>query len=168
MAFIDDFQTEWQTIIHAAWSDVVMPDGVNENGFKTSVQAIKAQIVEDLKTGSVLFPYVVLEFGDEITAQDWSIDGDAVYMPVTVHRIERYGAPSEGGTNQPALAAKARTLKASVDDGTHTTFQAVRRGNIDTSDHNPVLSALAADSKVQIIAASVRWDYILCYPNGDA
>lgn len=164
MAFLDDFQGELQNVIASTWTDVqyVAPDGSHLSGFWTSVQALHEQIVEDLKAATIPFPCVVLQFGEERLCQDYSIDGDAYYLPFSVHRIELYG-PS---ANQNTLAAKCRSLKKAIDDGNFTNFQIIERGSIDTSDMNPVQLALSANSKVQVVAASVSWDKALIYPNG--
>jgi len=151
MAFsLSAFQAEIVGVITTAWPEVAL--GIN---LKTSVQATKQQIVEQIKDGRFTIPGAVVYFGDTTPEMDYGLGNDLMRLPVSVFYIGEYG----NGFGQTDVDAKLRTLRAAIDDPTaeRTTFQSIERGSIDTAEGSAINAELLAGSKTSIIGGNVSW-----------
>lgn len=158
------FQAELLSLLAAATG--THPGGGSQpQTLFTSVEALNLSIVEYVKQGLrggpiPPPPYVVVLVGALAHDPEWGVASRTYHAPVTVAAIL---ARSTGATQDDAHALVQAAADA-IDDGDlppagqFATFQSPpERAGIDSSENNVVTQGLAADSRVQIVAATANW-----------
>jgi hypothetical protein len=140
------------------------PDPDNPDRFlkptcHTDLQALRISLVEYSKDGIAgkgrpAPPYAFIQIGDFVPDESWgATNSNLRRAPISVHYVD------VEATGQKALNAKAFALQQHVDGGLgFSTFQSIEEGQTDSSGSNRVNQALAAESKVKLLCASVHWE----------
>lgn len=130
----------------------------------TSVEAARLSLVEFMKDGLAgnkgrpAPPYGAVQIGRMIPDEQMSAAGGFYVAPVTFALVDALGntvaTPSQK-TVHTILESFAATIEAS--SANFTNFWREERGAIDSSEENVVFRALASESKVQIVAATLTY-----------
>lgn len=147
------FLNEIDGLISLAWPEIGHRDQRPLQRW-TSVQAIRASLVDRIADGTAKLPCVVVRVGQEAES-DYGVATGIYNRPLSVHYI----APA--GTPQTDLHRKVSALRRLIDDPrtVFDTFQrGENRGRIDSSETSDVNRNLAEIAGVQVVSASVEWN----------
>lgn len=145
--------------IAAVWPEIVLPGSGERPTVFTTLQALQVSIVEFTKDGIAgdgrpAPPYAFVDIGRSEPEAGFCPSLDIQRAPIAIYYVD---VAYEGhDTDQVVVSGKLWALKRAVDAGSNL-FQTETKGRLDTSPSSPVVKALAAASKIPLVAGHVLW-----------
>lgn len=150
--FYPAFLSEWQTIIHAVWPEVVLPGGGSTSNFFTGIQALKKNIESRMKDADPALPYCFVALGG-FSPMAWTSDRDDYNGSLTIFYIDS----EANNATQTTVNAKLQAMRAYVRTRSNSTFCQTLDSIIDSSDRNPVNSVLPVKSQIRVIGGTITF-----------
>lgn len=144
---MNDVRAELISVIDGA-----VADASNTNIFM-SIKAAMLNLPEKVKAGQIDLPIYVVDAATFLEDQEFGIDNRSYRAPVRIIVIRK-----TAGTNvQEQIESELKLIHDAVFESSHTHFQAIERGSIDTSPDDDAVAALIELSQ-NALAGTLSFD----------